>query len=71
MSQISEGGSHDSDFWERGVPCLRFFWGGSQVSDFQGGSHVSDFGGVPGLRFWGGGSKVSDFRAGGGGTQSQ
>ena len=46
----------------RGLPGLRFSGGGSQVSDFLGGSQVSDFRarGVPGLRF-----------SGGGGTQSQ
>ena len=44
--------------------CVSVQGGGvSQVSDFQGGSQVSDFWGVPGLRF-SGGSQVSDFWGG-------
>ena len=49
-SHLDEGGeSQVSDFWEAGGV-------GSQVSDFLGGSQVSDF--------QGGGSQVSDFWGG-------
>ena len=56
LSTFRGGGSQVSDFSGRGprsqifpggVPGLRFFQGGSQVSDLSGGVQVSDFpGGV-------------------------
>ena len=56
-SQV-EGGPRSQIFG--GVPGLRFFLGGSQVSDFRGGGggpRSQIFRGVPGLQIFGGGPR--------------